>query len=174
MTRVSASVVCGWVAEYLSRHLAAHLGELDPVEVWDRLPAPEAFDTVTYPAVAVSSRGITEVLDRRRDSYAGTFGMVVSVWVQELDFTRTTSTTQDYVEAIRSCLLASGKANWRGFTEDYGLIVDPNLSQTLGGGRVSFEVLVDPVWTRDSIPPDASGPLPIVQRHIESVSLKEE
>lgn len=175
MPRVSASHVCIAVAEYLSTHLKPwlQLAELEDVEVWERLPAPEAFDTVTYPAVAVSSTGISEALTRRAKSISGTFGVVVSVWVQELDFTMTSAKTQDYVEAIRSCLLAAGRSDWREFTEDYGLIVDPRLSQTLGGGRVSFQVLVDPIWTTDSLPASAD-PLPLVLRHIETITLKEE
>lgn len=172
MPRVSASNVCQRIAEYLSQNLQGHLGELEPVEVWERLPAPEAFDTVTYPAVAVSSTGIPQPLTRRARSYSGTFGVVVSVWVQELDFTMTSAKTQDYVEAIRSCLLAAQRTDWREFTEDYGLIVDPRLSQTLGGGRVAFEVIVDPIWTADTIP--ATGdPLPLVTSHETIVSLKE-
>lgn len=172
MPRVSASDVCKGIAEYLSANLLAHLGDLEPVEVWERLPAPEAFDTVTYPAVAVSSTGVPQPLTRRARSYAGTFGVVVSVWVQELDFTMTSAKTQDYVEAIRSCLLAAQRTDWREFTEDYGLIVDPRLSQTLGGGRVSFEVLVDPIWTADTIP-TTGEPLPLVTSHETTVSLKE-
>ncbi|WP_369070020.1 hypothetical protein [Kineococcus terrestris] len=169
----TASDVLEPVKDHLEVHLSAFLPpDLPLPALWRTLPDPDRMDTVSYPAVAVATNGTSGEFQRRGRVLEATWPVVVAVWVQSYGYDETTTAVHGYVAALRDCLRAAVRTDWRLVREDYTDLTDPDHGLTLGGGRVFLNVtapLADPPALTE--PPGAS--LPVLTQHSTTVTPKE-
>lgn len=188
--RVVGSVHVAAAAERtLLDRLPGTLVELRP-EYGVELPDPEEYQLATTAdavrlvdrtAVAVVSPGLVRPPELAEDGvYAGTFGLVVSVFTRGDDYVTTLVQAGAYALAVRAAVgqdnTLGGFARSSVWTAEEVVPVagSGESSRTLGLAVVEFEVTVDAVLdTRGT--PDSEGPTdgPVVQRTTVTLTSKE-
>lgn len=169
----SADDLCLPIQDHLERYLRGFLPrDLDPPYLWRQLPEEDAMDTVSYPAVAVSTNGTTGSWRYGRSAVSATWRVVIAFWVEDFGYDETTSAVRRYVAAGRNCILAAGRSDWRVTGEDYSRITDPAMAKILGGGRVYLEIAAD-VVDLTALRLESGDALPVVTSHTTTVSPKE-
>lgn len=172
---VSVSQLTAAMETTLRAHLTATVAaaslQLDPVREWQQLPAREALSTAKFPAIAITSPGLTEppTYSRAENAWRARWRLGVGIYDRGKDHAVTQRQVRDWCAAIRLTVRAhrslGGVAlgtTWAG--EEYALLPDRTQARTIGGGAVAFDV--------DAYVIDTLGDLPLVATADTSVSVQ--
>ncbi|SDC46148.1 hypothetical protein [Nocardioides lianchengensis] len=118
-----------------------------PVKEWQQLPTIEALASARFPAVAITSPGLTgpPTYSRASDAWTATWRIAVGIYDRGRDHDDTQARVRDWCSFIRTvCLVnrslggvATG-VTWVG--EEYRLVPQKDKARTFAGGAVALDV----------------------------------
>lgn len=183
----SADELCVAAEEVLKRDLPGVLshpfvtervgGDYGDIATWQQLPTIEALSTARFPAIAITSSGLTQSpsFSVSENSWAGTWRLVVGVYDRGRDHADTQARIRVWCACIRSSLLRnrslSGTADslaWVG--EEFALLPNRNQARSIAAGAVAFDVTARIPALFD--PPSSGGDWPVVLTTPTSVSVR--
>lgn len=117
------------------------------VKEWQQLPTIEALASAKFPAIAITSPGLTgpPTYSRASDSWTATWRIAVGIYDRGRDHDDTQARIRDWCSFIRTVFLVNrslgGVATgltWVG--EEYRLVPQKDKARTFAGGAVALDV----------------------------------